>query len=322
MVQKRTDGICIKCKKIADVKMKDCKHKCLCTKCYLNIAENIKIDGWIKWNCLTCTPEKNLVESDEIMNKWEKNRKYTESDENISQNMVNTNRNFIIKDGEIEILHRECIEGSILEIINGDDSNDNHDIMLDMIKKYKKQMHSYLDIFEKYGDNKKVQYYIGLIYMDTFGLGNEKHNKLGVKWLTKSAMQDFSDAQNILGKIFKNGRIGIQVDKKLSHEWFMKAIKNGSLDAQMNIDYDTNFGIRGTMDSINRFNEGQIMINFFEYVKKNKDKVNSCFNCGNINKKLYRCIQCKFTTYCSKLCQKNDWVIHKNICNKCITTYK
>lgn len=44
-------------------------------------------------------------------------------------------------------------------------------------------------------------------------------------------------------------------------------------------------------------------------------KKSICFNCKEICKTPLRCSNCKKIIYCSKNCQKKDWINHKNICN-------
>ncbi|OTA92124.1 hypothetical protein M434DRAFT_32124 [Hypoxylon sp. CO27-5] len=39
-----------------------------------------------------------------------------------------------------------------------------------------------------------------------------------------------------------------------------------------------------------------------------------CFNCGAKGVELQKCTQCKMAQYCNKTCQREDWSIHKRVC--------
>ena len=62
----------------------------------------------------------------------------------------------------------------------------------------------------------------------------------------------------------------------------------------------------------------------FKYTQKDKKQIRAlekgdlverlCFVCKTVCKT--KCGCCRFTTYCSKKCQKKDWVRHKSNCNK------
>ena len=43
-----------------------------------------------------------------------------------------------------------------------------------------------------------------------------------------------------------------------------------------------------------------------------------CDYCYNESERLFKCSKCKFTAYCGKVCQSNDWLMHKYEC-KCLT---
>jgi len=45
--------------------------------------------------------------------------------------------------------------------------------------------------------------------------------------------------------------------------------------------------------------------------------VESCFNCERkLKEKRKMCNDCKRTTYCSKKCQREDWLYHKVVCKE------
>ncbi|KAI1134540.1 hypothetical protein F5Y05DRAFT_208660 [Hypoxylon sp. FL0543] len=39
-----------------------------------------------------------------------------------------------------------------------------------------------------------------------------------------------------------------------------------------------------------------------------------CFSCGTNDVELHKCNRCKMARYCSKRCQREDWTIHKRVC--------
>jgi hypothetical protein len=50
--------------------------------------------------------------------------------------------------------------------------------------------------------------------------------------------------------------------------------------------------------------------------RKELDALTTCSYCGNMEEKMPKCGGCGKNYYCSKVCQKKDWPIHKDECKK------
>ncbi len=76
--------------------------------------------------------------------------------------------------------------------------------------------------------------YEGSAY-DQWILGQIYNNKESLEWYTKSALQNFDQAQYYLGDIYYTGKNGVDVDKEKAFSWYMKAAQQGHADAQFNV---------------------------------------------------------------------------------------
>jgi len=75
----------------------------------------------------------------------------------------------------------------------------------------------------------RAQYDLGIHYLK--GDGVEKDSKSAIKWLKKSAGQDFVSAQYKLGLLYREGRkVGTDMDQAI--EYFMMAADHGNASAQ------------------------------------------------------------------------------------------
>ncbi len=73
-----------------------------------------------------------------------------------------------------------------------------------------------------------AQYWAALSYYYEWGV--KKDDKKAFQWIKKSAMQEDSDAQNVLGDFYRLG-IGCKSSKKQAIVWWEKAAKQGQPDA-------------------------------------------------------------------------------------------
>ncbi|KAI1090424.1 hypothetical protein F5B19DRAFT_494476 [Rostrohypoxylon terebratum] len=47
---------------------------------------------------------------------------------------------------------------------------------------------------------------------------------------------------------------------------------------------------------------------------KSEMSSNACLSCRDFESNLFRCTRCKMARYCSKDCQRYDWMVHKRVC--------
>ena len=79
------------------------------------------------------------------------------------------------------------------------------------------------------GGNAEAQYELSLVYSYRFAI-----HKAAVKWLHKSAEQDYAEAQTTLGYWYRMGR-GVVQDNEEAVKWHLKAAKQGSLFSQYDL---------------------------------------------------------------------------------------
>lgn len=87
--------------------------------------------------------------------------------------------------------------------------------------------------------DKEAQYTLGVLYE------RQKNFQEALDWYMKSAIQNYAVAQNELGNIYLEGRVGVDKDLNKSFEWYKKASDNGYFDAINNLGYmyDTGRGV-------------------------------------------------------------------------------
>ena len=77
-----------------------------------------------------------------------------------------------------------------------------------------------------------AQYNVGICYL--MGVGVEKDDREGAKWLRKAADQGFAYAQSNLGILYDNG-VGVAEDDAEAVKWYRKAAEQGDAYAQFNL---------------------------------------------------------------------------------------
>ena len=87
-----------------------------------------------------------------------------------------------------------------------------------------KEYNKAFEIYEKFAleGNAYAQYQTAVCYSEGYGILENQEKSF--EWLMKSANQDFTSAQNIMGYLYSEGskEIDIEVDYKRSFEWYMK----------------------------------------------------------------------------------------------------
>lgn len=94
-------------------------------------------------------------------------------------------------------------------------------------------------------NNPVYQFEFGLLYYYGFGVKQDHHK--AIEWFTKSANQNFSDAQYYLGVIYDSKHfVGVQQDYKKSLEWLTKSANQNHTEAQMllGLKYEYGMGVR------------------------------------------------------------------------------
>ena len=73
-----------------------------------------------------------------------------------------------------------------------------------------------------------AQNYIGIIYY--LGLGKQRNFKEAKEWFTKSAKNNYADAEYNLGVMYENGEF-VKQDYVTAYKWFYLANQNGNSHA-------------------------------------------------------------------------------------------
>jgi TPR repeat protein len=73
---------------------------------------------------------------------------------------------------------------------------------------------------------------------------NKKDYSKAFPWFYKAALENHSNAQNNIGKMYQHGQ-GVSQYYKLAMEWYQEEVTKGNVNAQNNIDflYENNYGI-------------------------------------------------------------------------------
>ena len=79
--------------------------------------------------------------------------------------------------------------------------------------------------------DKEAQYTLGVLYE------SQKNFSEALTWYIKSAEQNYALAQNELGNVYLDGRVGVEKDLSKSFAWYQKAADNGYFDAINNLGY-------------------------------------------------------------------------------------
>lgn len=87
--------------------------------------------------------------------------------------------------------------------------------------------------------DKHAQYQLALLHR-SYG-----HFPEALEWLQKAAAQDYPLAQNELGNIYLEGRVGEKKDSNQAFAWYQKAAQGGYFDAINNLGYLYDLG-KGT----------------------------------------------------------------------------
>ncbi|MGD9554065.1 MAG: tetratricopeptide repeat protein [Arcobacteraceae bacterium] len=91
-------------------------------------------------------------------------------------------------------------------------------------------------------DDAQAQYKLAIYYE------YNKNFQEALMWYEKSASKEYTPAQNELGNIYLEGRLGIEKDLDKAFEWYQKASDNGYFDAINNLGYMYDLGLGTKQD--------------------------------------------------------------------------
>jgi len=91
-------------------------------------------------------------------------------------------------------------------------------------------------------DDAQAQYKLARYYE------HKKNFQESLMWYEKSASKEYASAQNELGNIYKESRLGIKKDLDKAFKWYKKASDNGYFDAINNLGYMYDLGLGTKQD--------------------------------------------------------------------------
>ncbi len=86
-------------------------------------------------------------------------------------------------------------------------------------------------------DDAQAQYKLAIYYE------NKKNFQESLMWYERSASKEYAPAQNELGNIYLEGRIGVEKDLYKAFEWYQKASEGNYFDATNNLGYMYDLGL-------------------------------------------------------------------------------